>query len=312
MVVLVALWACSGVLGAVDLKTTALFEASLDNTQVVPPAELSAHKGTAKIQYNLNSRSLSWTVDHTVFDATGASINGPAEPGSNGAVAITISNAKTPITGSQTLGSDEEESLMAGLLYIVISSPAYPEGDIRGQIVRSKSKYKSTLSGSAFAPPVVSNSTGTASFEYDHTEQSLTFTLTHNVTDPVSIALHGPADESQIAPEAFKFPNARATVTGTFKFNVSNEVVLFDNLYYINITSRAHPTGELRGQVTYDEGDKNDSSSGMAWWKILLLIIGIVAVVGLIGAGAYFGLRYYKKKKTYKAQGEQFADPLLK
>jgi len=312
VILIAAVWVCSsGVLGAVDLKTTALFESSLDNTQEVPPSEISAHSGTAKLQFDLNTKSLAWSIEHTVFDSTGASINGPAEPGANGAAIITFSSTATPIQGSQTLGSDEEKSLLAGLLYINIQSPSYPQGDIRGQIVRSKSKYVSNLSGQSFNPPVKGNTTGEAQFTYDHTTQQLSFTITHNITNPGTAALHGPASEDQVANATFRFPNSRSPINGNFQFNVSDEVVLFDNLFYINITSNSLPTGELRGQVVYAENNE-ELSHGMAWWKVILLVVGIVAVVAVIGAGSYFGLRYYKKQKNYKKDGQQYADPLLK
>jgi len=107
--------------------------------------------------------------------------------------------------------------------------------------------------------------------------------------------------------------------------------MLFEDLLYINVTSQTHPYGELRGQVIYlgmfqsvlsvlankashsiraEEGDE-DFSSGWTWWKVVLVLFGITSGVVLIGGSAYYGHRYWKKRKEFKEQTKQLADPLL-
>jgi len=75
---------------AANLLTTALFESNLDPTQEVPPSTISAHSGTAKLQFDLKTKYLAWIVDHTVWDSTGAQLHGPAAPGATAPVLIDL------------------------------------------------------------------------------------------------------------------------------------------------------------------------------------------------------------------------------
>ena len=71
------------------------------------PANTSAGKGTADIDYDAATKKLSWKVTYSGLTgpATMAHFHGPAEAGKNAAVAIAIPGAayQVPSVGSATL-----------------------------------------------------------------------------------------------------------------------------------------------------------------------------------------------------------------
>jgi len=114
------------------------FKATLDGKSEVP-ANTSAGKGTADLDYDAASKKLTWKLNYSGLSgpATAAHFHGPAEAGKNAGVAVAIPNAGTsPAEGSATLTDAQAADLMAGKLYINVHTAANPGGEIRGQVMK--------------------------------------------------------------------------------------------------------------------------------------------------------------------------------
>jgi hypothetical protein len=113
-------------------------KATLDGASEVP-ANTSAAKGTADIDYDPASKKLSWKVTYSGLSgpATAAHFHGPAEAGKNAGVAVAIPNATaSPAEGSATLTDAQAADLVAGKYYVNIHTAANPGGEIRGQVTK--------------------------------------------------------------------------------------------------------------------------------------------------------------------------------
>jgi hypothetical protein len=113
-------------------------KATLDGKSETP-ANTSAGKGTADIDYDAATKKLSWKITYSGLSgpATAAHFHGPAEPGKNAGVAVAIPNAGTsPVDGSATLTDAQAADLMAGKYYVNIHTAANPGGEIRGQVTK--------------------------------------------------------------------------------------------------------------------------------------------------------------------------------
>jgi hypothetical protein len=103
------------------------------------PANTSAGKGTADIDYDAATKKLSWKLTYSGLTgpATMAHFHGPAEAGKNAAVVVVIPNAtSSPVEGSTTLTDAQAADLEAGKYYVNVHTAANPGGEIRGQVTK--------------------------------------------------------------------------------------------------------------------------------------------------------------------------------
>lgn len=103
------------------------------------PANTSAGKGTADVDFDAASKKLTWKLTYSGLSgpATAAHFHGPAEAGKNAGVAVAIPNAtSSPAEGSATLTDAQAADLMAGKYYINVHTAANPGGEIRGQVTK--------------------------------------------------------------------------------------------------------------------------------------------------------------------------------
>ena len=113
-------------------------KATLDGKAEVP-ANASAGKGSADLDYDAATKKLSWKLTYSGLSgpATAAHFHGPAAAGANAGVAVAIPNAtSSPAEGSATLTDAQAADLIAGKYYINIHTAANPGGEIRGQVTK--------------------------------------------------------------------------------------------------------------------------------------------------------------------------------
>jgi len=109
-------------------------------SQVVPATSVSA---TAAMTggYNSTNNTLSGSLSWTGLSGapTGIYFHGPAPAGLNNIYQFVLVKVPTVASGSMSFASvfteAQEESLVAGWYYYEIRTAAYPNGEIRGQII---------------------------------------------------------------------------------------------------------------------------------------------------------------------------------
>jgi hypothetical protein len=106
---------------------------AITGVQEVPPVA-TTRAGTFSGTFNKTTKVLTYTITHNVTDAVAAHFH-EAPKDSSGAVVIPIAAPLDAITNrTATLTPAQESDLLRGRLYINIHSPAFPLGEIRGQI----------------------------------------------------------------------------------------------------------------------------------------------------------------------------------
>jgi hypothetical protein len=115
------------------------FKATLSGAQEHSPTT-SAGTGMAAATLD-NYGTLRWNITyfHLSGPATAAHFHGPAAPGDEAGVVVNIGaqGLESPMKGSFDLNSGQIAALTAGQCYINIYSAAWPDGEIRGQVVRA-------------------------------------------------------------------------------------------------------------------------------------------------------------------------------
>ena len=111
------------------------YQADLTGSAEAPSVNTPA-TGSADVTYDTENKTLTWKVDYRdlqgVFSA--AHFHGPAKTGENAPALVNVTDSIK--TGSASLTDQQAADLDAGLWYLNIHSERYPEGEIRGQVLR--------------------------------------------------------------------------------------------------------------------------------------------------------------------------------
>jgi hypothetical protein len=110
-------------------------KADLKASEEVPPTE-SSGAGTADVTLDTDANKVNWTVtyENLTGDPAAAHFHGPAKVGANAGVLIDITaNLKE---GSADVTADQAKMISEGNTYINIHTQKYPDGEIRGQVLK--------------------------------------------------------------------------------------------------------------------------------------------------------------------------------
>ena len=112
-------------------------------------------------------------------------------------------------------------------------------------------KFQATLSAATEVPPKASKGTGELQASLDTATKTLSYTTTYSgLTGPATAAhFHGPADPGVNAGLMVPVKNVANPISGTATLNESEIADLTAGKWYFNIHTKAHPGGEIRGQV---------------------------------------------------------------
>lgn len=115
------------------------YKADLKGASVVPPSD-SKGTGSLAVTYDTASKKLTWKGAYTGLTgaATAAHFHGPADAGKNAGVAVPIGPATSPLAGMATLTDAQAADLAAGKWYVNVHTAKFPNGEIRGQVVKGK------------------------------------------------------------------------------------------------------------------------------------------------------------------------------
>ena len=111
-----------------------------------------------------------------------------------------------------------------------------------------------TMSGAQESPAVTTAGTGAVTGTYDANTNTLTYTVTwSNLSGNATLAhFHGPAAAGTNAgvQVPFTLTAGASSVSGTASLSDTQESDLLNGLWYANVHTAAHGSGEIRGQVT--------------------------------------------------------------
>lgn len=100
------------------------------------PANASDAFADAEFGYDNQTRRLDYYVNYDGIAPTMVDLHGPAGSGDSAKSVLSFPLSGSPLSGKLTLSTDQAEMLLSGQLYLDIHSAAYPEGEIRGQVVK--------------------------------------------------------------------------------------------------------------------------------------------------------------------------------
>jgi len=114
-------------------------KAELSGAAQVPP---NPSKGTGSVTATFDSQSRLLTWKGSYSGLTGqplaAHFHGPADAKLNAPVVVNIEMLGSPFEGQATLTQAQAAGLLAGQWYVNIHTPAYPGGELRGQVLRAQ------------------------------------------------------------------------------------------------------------------------------------------------------------------------------
>jgi CHRD domain len=128
-------------------ETLVPFTALLNGPQQVPP-ENSPSQGVALVVLVKDTNVVCWRISYSPLAGTEtvAHFHGPAAPGQNAAILVNITPVPSPVGSPKhacvPFTKDQVKLLTKGLLYINIHSSVALNGEIRGQVLPDKVKYK--------------------------------------------------------------------------------------------------------------------------------------------------------------------------
>ena len=121
--------------GPTSFAASVKYRADLKGSKEVPPSD-STGSGKANITYDTKSKKLSWVATYRGLggEPTAAHFHGPAAPGESAGPVVDISGDIKK--GSAELTPEQAAELEAGKWYVNIHTEKFPDGEIRGQVVK--------------------------------------------------------------------------------------------------------------------------------------------------------------------------------
>lgn len=123
-----------GANSAAQAESVSLVAHLLGSTEV--PATQSDAFAEAQFTYDSAVHELQYYVNYDGIAPAKIDLHGPAAAGEKAASAIDLALSESPVSGTLKLTAEQEAELLAGKMYLDIHSQKYPDGEIRGQIVR--------------------------------------------------------------------------------------------------------------------------------------------------------------------------------
>jgi hypothetical protein len=230
--------------GAASAQTT--FRATLDGTSVAPPVTTKAG-GWATFTLNDN-KTLTYFLDNQGLTGTAAHIH-EGNPGQSGAILFTLSGGPDVYSGSTNALSDDQIAKLRGEdLYVDVHSAAFPDGQVRGQILMRPILFGAHLTGDQLVPPITTAALGDADFTVN-SDRTLDYGVTINCGGGTA-ALLRKGDFGSNGDVLFQLEGGPSEWSGTTApLSVETLNALQATGLYVEIQTLAHPEGEVRGQV---------------------------------------------------------------
>ena len=181
----------------------------------------------------------------------------------NGGVVYSLD---TPLSGSSNGSLDltdaDISNLKSGMFYVQVHTQQNPGGELRGQITDEPIKFHAVLDNKQVVDGVDSPGMGSMVIELNNEANTIVYTLTvSNLSDITAAHIHiGSRGENgdvviPIVNEAFTEITGAADITSEILTDLLAERL------YINVHTVQNPSGEIRGQITYDAPAEQPSSA---------------------------------------------------
>ncbi|MBR8214208.1 CHRD domain-containing protein [Burkholderia vietnamiensis] len=135
------------------------------------------------------------------------------------------------------------------LLQVALLTGVLAAGSAAAETVR----LSASLQPSSEVPPTATKGAGAVDATYDTATHLLRWTVTYeNLTGPATAAhFHGPAPVGQNAGVQVPIPNDElaSPIKGSKELTDAQVAELTSGKWYFNVHTKAHPAGEIRGQV---------------------------------------------------------------
>jgi hypothetical protein len=113
-------------------------------------------------------------------------------------------------------------------------------------------KFSATLLAASEVPPSTSTGSGTATVSLDTATHEITYDVTFKGFASAATAahIHGPAEAGKNAGVVVPLGNVPTSpIHGTAKLTAEQEKQLTAGMYYVNVHTKNHPSGAIRGQL---------------------------------------------------------------
>jgi hypothetical protein len=100
------------------------------------PSTQSDAFAEAQFTYDSASRALQYYLNYDGVTPAKVDLHGPAAANEKASAVLNITLSDSPISGTVRLTPEQGQELLAGKMYLDIHSQKYPDGEIRGQIIR--------------------------------------------------------------------------------------------------------------------------------------------------------------------------------
>jgi hypothetical protein len=113
-------------------------------------------------------------------------------------------------------------------------------------------KYHATLNATSEVPPSNSTGSGEATASLDSATHELTYDVTFKgfASDVAAAHVHGPAEAGKNAGVVIPLGNTpKSPIHGTAKLTPEQEQQLAGGMMYVNVHTKNHPAGAVRGQL---------------------------------------------------------------
>ena len=219
----------------------------------IPPIS-SPDQGYALGYYNPATKSLETFIEHSMADATNATINLGASS-QRGEVLEVYESIVPPITGTLQLDESLEESLYSTGLYFNIDSRNFPNGEIRDQLhvidAIPQINYVFTLTSNQVVPAIdETNEFGSAIFYVNCDTGFTEYMISHNIPTSIAVNLRF-GSRGQSGALVRKLNGIVSPIMGNTTLTGGEYVSLLSGQLYIEVVSEDQ-TGDfphIRGQL---------------------------------------------------------------
>jgi len=243
--------------GQIVATNQEVIRVELNGDNQIPTAVTTSNSGVAYITVNKSTREIRGNITNTGLDNATAIHIHDAFAGTNGSVVtgLTINTDVSvwDIDVNTILDSSQLSTLLAGGMYFNVHSSAFPNGEIRGQIIPEGIEHKRVkLNGDNQVPDAVSSAgSAIAYITVNKTSGGLTaHILTEGLTDTTAAHIHSgfAGSNGGLTLALTQDVDDFSTTTGD-SLDSTALADLFAGKLYFNVHTDANPNGELRGQI---------------------------------------------------------------